>query len=115
MLYVDQRLSYRKKLADRQKFMTGKIGDDQRDSKKCLRAKTQLIMRNSQADREHSGLTMSGKRLLDAIQFLNVSKTVAAKHLAIRQHQLVVARVRQIGVPMRRRLERSRSGPLSGP
>jgi aarF domain-containing kinase len=33
---------------------------------------------------------MSGKRLLDAIQFLNVSKTVAAKHLAIRQHQLDV-------------------------
>ncbi|KAJ5822776.1 hypothetical protein N7447_005116 [Penicillium robsamsonii] len=31
---------------------------------------------------------MSGKRLLDALQFLNVSKTVAAKHLAIRQHQL---------------------------
>ena len=33
---------------------------------------------------------MSGRRLLDAIQFLNVSKTVAAKHLAIRQHQLDV-------------------------
>ncbi|KAJ5139292.1 uncharacterized protein N7515_004140 [Penicillium bovifimosum] len=33
---------------------------------------------------------MSGKRLLDALQFLNVSKTVAAKHLAIRQHQLDV-------------------------
>jgi aarF domain-containing kinase len=33
---------------------------------------------------------MSGKRLLDAIQFLNVSKTVAAKHLSIRQHQLDV-------------------------
>lgn len=33
---------------------------------------------------------MSGKRLLDAIQFLNVSKTIAAKHLAIRQHQLDV-------------------------
>lgn len=33
---------------------------------------------------------MSGKRLLDAIQFLNVSKTVAAKHLAIRQRQLDV-------------------------
>lgn len=31
---------------------------------------------------------MSGRRLLDAIQFLNVSKTVAAKHLAIRQHQV---------------------------
>ncbi|KAJ5826147.1 hypothetical protein N7474_003285 [Penicillium riverlandense] len=31
---------------------------------------------------------MSGRRLLDAIQFLNVSKNVAAKHLAIRQHQL---------------------------
>ncbi|KAF4766952.1 hypothetical protein HAV15_009694 [Penicillium sp. str.  len=33
---------------------------------------------------------MSGKRLLDALQFLNVSKTVAAKHLAIRQRQLDV-------------------------
>ncbi|KAJ5302186.1 hypothetical protein PENANT_c008G08490 [Penicillium antarcticum] len=33
---------------------------------------------------------MSGKRLLDAIQFLNVSGTVAAKHLSIRQHQLDV-------------------------
>ncbi|KAJ5338835.1 hypothetical protein N7452_005563 [Penicillium brevicompactum] len=33
---------------------------------------------------------MSGKRLLDALQFLNVSKTIAAKHLAIRQHQLDV-------------------------
>jgi aarF domain-containing kinase len=33
---------------------------------------------------------MSGRRLLDAIQFLNVSKKVAAKHLAIRQHQLDV-------------------------
>ncbi|KAJ5166388.1 Protein ABC1 [Penicillium canariense] len=33
---------------------------------------------------------MSGRRLLDAIQFLNVSKSVAAKHLAIRQHQLDV-------------------------
>lgn len=33
---------------------------------------------------------MSGRRLLDAIQLLNVSKTVAAKHLAIRQHQLDV-------------------------
>ncbi|KAJ5753686.1 uncharacterized protein N7511_007839 [Penicillium nucicola] len=33
---------------------------------------------------------MSGKRLLDAIQLLNVSKTVAAKHFAIRQHQLDV-------------------------
>lgn len=33
---------------------------------------------------------MSGKRLLDALQFLNVSKTVAAKHLAIRQQQLDV-------------------------
>jgi aarF domain-containing kinase len=33
---------------------------------------------------------MSGKRLLDAIQFLNVSKTIAVKHLAIRQHQLDV-------------------------
>ncbi|KAJ5173841.1 uncharacterized protein N7500_001772 [Penicillium coprophilum] len=33
---------------------------------------------------------MSGKRLLDVLQFLNVSKTVAAKHLAIRQHQLDV-------------------------
>jgi aarF domain-containing kinase len=33
---------------------------------------------------------MSGRRLLDAIQFLNVSKTIAAKHLAIRQHQLDV-------------------------
>lgn len=31
---------------------------------------------------------MSGRRLLDAFQFLNVSKNVAAKHLAIRQHQL---------------------------
>ncbi|KAG0160516.1 hypothetical protein PDIDSM_8046 [Penicillium digitatum] len=33
---------------------------------------------------------MSGKRLLDAIQFLNASKTIAAKHLAIRQRQLDV-------------------------
>ncbi|KAJ6109890.1 Protein ABC1 [Penicillium sp. IBT 16267x] len=33
---------------------------------------------------------MSGRRLLDIIQVLNVSKTVAAKHLAIRQHQLDV-------------------------
>ncbi|KAJ5669288.1 Protein ABC1 [Penicillium macrosclerotiorum] len=33
---------------------------------------------------------MSGRRLLDAIQFLNVSKTIAAKHLAIRQRQLDV-------------------------
>ncbi|OQD78207.1 hypothetical protein PENDEC_c001G01624 [Penicillium decumbens] len=33
---------------------------------------------------------MSGRRLLDAIQLLNVSKAVAAKHLAIRQHQLDV-------------------------
>ncbi|CAG8929187.1 unnamed protein product [Penicillium salamii] len=33
---------------------------------------------------------MSGRRLLDALQFLNVSKTIAAKHLAIRQHQLDV-------------------------
>ncbi|KAJ5570255.1 Protein ABC1 [Penicillium hispanicum] len=33
---------------------------------------------------------MSGRRLLDAIQVLNVSKTVAAKHLAIRQRQLDV-------------------------
>lgn len=33
---------------------------------------------------------MSGRRLLDIIQLLNVSKTVAAKHLAIRQHQLDV-------------------------
>lgn len=33
---------------------------------------------------------MSGRRLLDAIQFLNVSKSIAAKHLAIRQHQLDV-------------------------
>ncbi|KAL2007267.1 hypothetical protein VTN00DRAFT_8705 [Thermoascus crustaceus] len=31
---------------------------------------------------------MSGKRLLDAIQFLNVAKSVAAKHLAVRQRQL---------------------------
>ncbi|KAJ5313698.1 uncharacterized protein N7443_000582 [Penicillium atrosanguineum] len=33
---------------------------------------------------------MSGRRLLDAIQFLNVSRTIAVKHLAIRQHQLDV-------------------------
>ncbi|KAJ5902538.1 Protein ABC1 [Penicillium taxi] len=33
---------------------------------------------------------MSGRRLLDILQFLNVSKTVASKHLAIRQHQLDV-------------------------
>ena len=33
---------------------------------------------------------MSGRRLLDALQFLNVSKTVAARHLAIRQQQLDV-------------------------
>ena len=33
---------------------------------------------------------MSGRRLLDAIQLLNVSKTVADRHLAIRQHQLDV-------------------------
>ncbi|KAJ6151034.1 Protein ABC1 [Penicillium chermesinum] len=33
---------------------------------------------------------MSGRRLLDAIQLLNVSKTVAAKHFAIRKHQLDV-------------------------
>lgn len=33
---------------------------------------------------------MSGKRLLDAIQFLNVAKSVATKHLAVRQHQLDV-------------------------
>ncbi|KAL4759947.1 protein kinase COQ8 [Aspergillus foveolatus] len=31
---------------------------------------------------------MSGKRLLDAIQFLNVAKSVATKHLAVRQQQL---------------------------
>ncbi|RJE22266.1 molecular chaperone ABC1 [Aspergillus sclerotialis] len=33
---------------------------------------------------------MSGKRLLDAIQFFNVAKSVATKHLAVRQHQLDV-------------------------
>lgn len=33
---------------------------------------------------------MSGRRLLDAVQFLNVSKTVALKHLGIRQRQLDV-------------------------
>jgi aarF domain-containing kinase len=33
---------------------------------------------------------MSGRRVLDVIQFLNVSKSIAAKHLAIRQHQLDV-------------------------
>ncbi|CEJ59474.1 hypothetical protein PMG11_08099 [Penicillium brasilianum] len=33
---------------------------------------------------------MSGRRVLDAIQFLNVSKSIALKHLAIRQHQLNV-------------------------
>jgi aarF domain-containing kinase len=33
---------------------------------------------------------MSGRRVLDAIQFLNVSKSIALKHLAIRQHQLDV-------------------------
>lgn len=33
---------------------------------------------------------MSGRRLLDAIQFLNVTKSVAAKHLAVRQRQLDV-------------------------
>ncbi|OJJ43761.1 hypothetical protein ASPZODRAFT_135782 [Penicilliopsis zonata CBS 506.65] len=31
---------------------------------------------------------MSGRRLLDAIQLLNVAKSVAAKHLGVRQHQL---------------------------
>ncbi|KAE8353539.1 ABC1 family-domain-containing protein [Aspergillus coremiiformis] len=31
---------------------------------------------------------MSGKRLLDAIQVLNVAKSVATKHLAVRQRQL---------------------------
>lgn len=33
---------------------------------------------------------MSGRRLLDAIQFLNASTSVAAKHLAVRQRQLDV-------------------------
>lgn len=33
---------------------------------------------------------MAGKRLLDAVQFLNVAKSVAGKHLAIRQQQLDV-------------------------
>ncbi|KAL4877717.1 ABC1 family-domain-containing protein [Aspergillus karnatakaensis] len=33
---------------------------------------------------------MSGKRLLDIIQFLNVTKSVATKHLAVRQRQLDV-------------------------
>ncbi|KAI9369477.1 ABC1 family-domain-containing protein [Aspergillus egyptiacus] len=33
---------------------------------------------------------MSGKRLLDAIQLLSVAKSVAAKHLAVRQRQLDV-------------------------
>ncbi|GAD91447.1 molecular chaperone (ABC1), putative [Paecilomyces variotii No. 5] len=33
---------------------------------------------------------MSGKRLLDAIQFFNVAKSVAGKHLALRQRQLDV-------------------------
>ncbi|KAH8431307.1 protein kinase COQ8 [Aspergillus melleus] len=33
---------------------------------------------------------MSGKRLLDAIQLLNVAKSVAGKHLAVRQRQLDV-------------------------
>ncbi|KAJ5109840.1 hypothetical protein N7532_002485 [Penicillium argentinense] len=33
---------------------------------------------------------MSGRRLLDAVQFLNVSKTIALKHFGIRQHQLDV-------------------------
>lgn len=33
---------------------------------------------------------MSGKRLLDAIQFLNAAKSVATKHLAVRQRQLDV-------------------------
>ncbi|KAJ5715143.1 Protein ABC1 [Penicillium malachiteum] len=33
---------------------------------------------------------MSGRRLLDVIQFFNVSKSIAVKHLAIRQHQLDV-------------------------
>lgn len=33
---------------------------------------------------------MSGRRLLDAVQFLNVSKTIALKHLGIRQRQLDV-------------------------
>lgn len=31
---------------------------------------------------------MSGRRLLDAIQFLNVSKTIAAKHFGIRKSQI---------------------------
>ncbi|KAJ5092346.1 Protein ABC1 [Penicillium alfredii] len=50
---------------------------------------------------------MSGKRLLDAIQLLNVSKSVAVKHLAIRQHQLDVytrtSRCRT-GAPLQRTL-----------
>ena len=33
---------------------------------------------------------MSGRRVLDAIHFLNVSKSIAVKHLGIRQHQLDV-------------------------
>ncbi|KAF7717646.1 Uncharacterized protein PECH_002977 [Penicillium ucsense] len=33
---------------------------------------------------------MSGRRVLDAIHFLNVSKSIAVKHLAIRQQQLDV-------------------------
>ena len=33
---------------------------------------------------------MSGRRLLDALQFLNASTSVAAKHLAVRQRQLDV-------------------------
>ena len=33
---------------------------------------------------------MSGRRLLDALQVLNVTKSVAAKHLAVRQRQLDV-------------------------
>ncbi|KAJ5734756.1 hypothetical protein N7533_013159 [Penicillium manginii] len=33
---------------------------------------------------------MSGRRLLDTVQFLNVSKTIALKHLGIRQRQLDV-------------------------
>ncbi|THC89038.1 hypothetical protein EYZ11_011509 [Aspergillus tanneri] len=32
--------------------------------------------------------TMSGKRLLDVIQLLNVAKSIAVKHLAVRQDQL---------------------------
>lgn len=103
-MYVDQRLSYRKKLADRQKKRRPPhqvpSAPYQLDCFALLTAFwpcetffTILLIFPPYFPRhelEFISITMSGKRLLDAIQFLNVSKTVAAKHLAIRQHQLDV-------------------------